>query len=231
MGDFLAGYLGLVPYESALRLQERLAQARAENSIPDVLLLLQHPPVFTIGRFRGQSEILVSPEMLSREGIQVFQTNRGGSVTYHGPGQLVGYPILNLKEVGLSVREYVWKLEETIIRVLADFGIAGRRDPRYPGVWVGKKKIGSLGINVSHHITTHGFALNVSTNLRHFDLINPCGITGVAMTSICEELGHPVEMETVIQPLINNFAAVFGVNCIRDDSLAQSMPHNIVSVT
>lgn len=230
MTDCLANYLGLVPYEPALRLQERLAQARAENRISDVLLLLQHLPVFTIGRFRGESEIVAPPEVMRREGIEMFQINRGGSITYHGPGQLVGYPILNLKELELGVRDYIRRLEEVIIRVLADFGIVGQRNPQYPGVWLGEKKICSLGINVSRHITTHGFALNVSTNLRHFDYINPCGIRGAVMTSMSEVIGHPVDVLATTAPLLKHFSAVFGVKCIRDDGLAQSMLRDKMSI-
>ena len=230
MNKCLAGYLGRVPYEPALRLQQRLAQERAANRIPDVLLLLQHPPVFTIGRFRGRSEIVAPLEVLNREGIEVFHTSRGGSITYHGPGQLVGYPILNLKELELGVRDYVHKLEEVVIRVLADFGIVGERNPQHPGVWLGDKKVCSLGINVSRHITMHGFALNVNTNLKHFDYINPCGISGVVMTSISKVLGHPIEVEATTNPLVSHFSAVFGVKCIRDDGLAHSMLRDKMSI-
>ena len=159
------------PYELALKQQQRLAQARAEGDIPDVVLLLQHPPVFTIGRFRGGEDIIVPPD-----GIAIFHTNRGGGITYHGPGQLVGYPILNLKENGLGVREYIWKLEEVIINLLLSLGIRGHRVAKYPGgVWVGNQKVCSIGIHVSRYITTHGFALNVNPDLRYFEYIKPCG--------------------------------------------------------
>ncbi len=212
MRTCIAEYLGLVPYEPALKLQHRLAQARAEDVIPDALLLLQHPPVYTIGRFHGEKDIISPPEILSQEGIAVFPTSRGGSITYHGPGQLVGYPILNLKELKLGVRQYIWKLEEVIIRLLRDLGIQGERVAQYPGVWVGEKKMCSVGIHVSRSITTHGFALNVSTNLHHFAYINPCGIPGAIMTSITEVLGHPIQVESVIEPLLPHFSAVFEVN-------------------
>ena len=171
---YIADYLGMIPYELALERQEMLAQARAEGRIADALLLLQHPPVFTTGRFRGEEDIVASVETLAKEGIAVFSSNRGGSITYHGPGQLVGYPILNLKENGLGVLEYIRKLEEVIIKLLLTFGIQGQRVAKYPGgVWVGEEKICSVGIHVSHYITMHGFALNVNTNLRHFEYINP----------------------------------------------------------
>lgn len=205
----VASYLGVTPYELALKRQQRLMQVRAEGIIPDVLLLLQHPPVFTIGRFRGEEDIIVPSETFAQEGITVFHTNRGGSITYHGPGQLVGYPILNLKENGLGVREYVCKLEAVIINLLFGLGIQGHRVAKYPGVWVGKKKVCSIGIHVSHYVTMHGFALNVNTNLKHFEYINPCGIKGKVMTSVSELLGYPVEVENIIGHLVNCFSAVF----------------------
>ena len=229
MGVCLSGYLGLMPYDIALKFQQQLVRARAKGQITDFLLLLQHPPVFTIGRFRGTNEIIAPPEVLSREGIEVFDTNRGGSTTYHGPGQLIGYPILNLKELSLSIRDYIWRLEEVIIRLLGDFGISGGRNAKYPGVWVGNEKICSLGINVSHYITMHGFALNISTDLKHFDYINPCGISGAVMTSISRILNYPVETETTIEPLLRHYTSVFGVKCTRDDSLAQTLSDSLVT--
>ena len=204
---YLADYLGVVPYELALKQQQRLAQARAEGDIPDVVLLLQHPPVFTIGRFRGEEDIINTPN-----GIEVFPTNRGGSITYHGPGQLVGYPILNLKENGIGVREYIWKLEEVIINLLLGFGIQGQRMAKYPGgVWVGGEKICSLGIHVSRYITTHGFALNVNTDLWYFEYIKPCGLKNTIMTSISKLLGYPVEVEAIIESWLQSFSEIFGL--------------------
>ena len=215
---YIADYLGMIPYELALERQEMLAQARAEGRIADALLLLQHPPVFTTGRFRGEEDIIASAETLAQEGIAVFPSNRGGSVTYHGPGQLVGYPILNLKENGLGVLEYIRKLEEVIIKLLLTFGIQGQRVAKYPGgVWVGEEKICSVGIHVSHYITMHGFALNVNTNLRHFEYINPCGIRGAAITSISKLLGYPIEVETVIPTLLNAFSETFGLKCEKGE--------------
>jgi len=209
-------YLGIVPYEDALKLQQALVEARVDGKIPDVLLLLQHPPVFTIGRFRGGEDIITSAETLAQEGIAVFPSNRGGSVTYHGPGQLVGYPILNLKGNGLGVLEYIRKLEEVVIKVLLAFGIQGERVAKYPGgVWVGGEKICSVGIHVSHYVTMHGFALNVNTNLRHFEYINPCGIKGAAMTSISKLLEYPVKVEAVIPSLLDTFSETFELKCER----------------
>ena len=213
---YIADYLGVIPYELALKRQQILVQARTEGKIPDVVLLLEHPPIFTIGRFRGEEDIIASAEILAQEGIAVFPSNRGGSVTYHGPGQLVGYPILNLKENGLGVLEYIRKLEEVIIKLLFTLGIQGHRVAKYPGgVWVGEEKICSVGIHVSRYITMHGFALNVNTNLQHFEYINPCGIEGVVITSISKLLGYPVEVEAVIGSLLDAFSETFGLKCER----------------
>jgi len=219
----VAGYLGVMPYDLALKRQQELMQARAEGTIPDVLLLLQHPPVFTIGRFRGEDDIIISLETLAQEGITVFHTNRGGGITYHGPGQLVGYPILNLKENGLGVREYIWKLEAVIIKLLLDLGVQGHRVAKYPGVWVGEEKVCSVGIYVSHYITMHGFALNVNTDLRYFQFINPCGIEGKVITSVSKLVGYPVDVEAVIGRLVNCFSTVFGLRCAQGDNKCQAI--------
>lgn len=212
----IVSYLGVVPYELALKLQKGLMQARAEGRIGDILLLLQHPSVFTIGRFRGGEDITVPPETLARDGIAVFHTNRGGGITYHGPGQLVGYPIANLKENGLDVREYIRKLEAAIIKLLADLGIQGHRVPEYPGVWVGERKVCSIGIHVSRYITTHGFALNVSNDLRYFRYVRPCGLSGEVMTSVSELLGRWVGMKTIIGRLIPSFSETFCLSCEQE---------------
>jgi lipoate-protein ligase B len=212
----VAPYLGVVRYEVALKLQQELKQARTEGKIGDVLLLLQHPSVFTVGRFRGGEDMIVPPETLAREGIAVFHTNRGGGITYHGPGQLVGYPILNLKENGLGVREYIWKLEEVIIKLLLGLGIQGHRLAGYPGVWASEKKACSVGIHISHHITTHGFALNVTNDLRYFGYVRPCGLAGEVMTSVSEVLEHWVAVETIIERLLPSFSEIFGLNCKQE---------------
>ena len=214
---FTADYLGAVPYDLALKLQQEAALARAGGNIPDLLLLLQHTPVFTIGRFRGEEHIIVPPQTLTQEGIAVFHTNRGGGTTYHGPGQLVGYPVLNLKENNIGVREYIWKLEEVIIKLLLSLGIQGHRVAKYPGVWVGEKKICSIGIHVSHYITMHGFALNVSNDLRYFEYIRPCGLGSEVMTSLSELSGHPVEVEAIIGNLIHSFSETFGLSYEQGD--------------
>ena len=209
--SYQAYYLGVVPYQLALNLQQSLVEARAKGINPDVLLLLQHPSVFTIGRFKGEEDIIVPPERLAQEGIDVFHIGRGGGITYHGPGQLIGYPILSLEENGLGVRQYVWKLESVIINLLHSLGIRGHRISKFPGVWVNVKKVCSIGVRVNHGITMHGFALNVDTDLRYFEYINPCGMKKVGiMTSISKILGYPIEIESIIGGLLHSFSDIFG---------------------
>jgi len=209
--SFIPIYLGLVPCVVAQKKQRELAVDRFTGIVPDILLLLQHPHVFTLGRFRGEKDLTVSLESLAQEGISLVHTDRGGSITYHGPGQLVGYPIINLKESALNVREYVWSLEEVVLRLLTEYGIRGRRNANLPGVWIGDQKICSIGIHVEHFITTHGFAFNVNTDLSYFDKINPCGLHGNVMTSLSVILGSQMKVESVIEPLIESFSQIFGL--------------------
>jgi len=201
--------LGLVDYHKGLLLQERLLDSRKSGAIPDVLLLFQHPSVFTMGRSGIVENIIVPEETLVKEGIPVFHTNRGGDITYHGPGQLVAYPILNLREDGLTVHQYVWDLEEIVIRTLADFGIGAQRISGRRGVWVGRQKICALGLRISREVSMHGFALNVNTNLKYFTYIIPCGITGVSITSVSKLLGHEVEIGEIQENLLRHFSQVF----------------------
>jgi len=201
--------LGLIDYREGLLLQEKLLNSRKSGAIADVLLLLQHPSVFTIGRSGIVENIIVPKETLVKEGISVFHTNRGGDVTYHGPGQLVSYPILNLREDGLTAHQYVWNLEEVVIRTLADFGIGGQRVSGQRGVWVGEEKVCALGLRVRGEVSMHGFALNVNTNLKYFTYIIPCGITGVSITSVSKLLGHEVEIDEIQKSLLRHFSQVF----------------------
>lgn len=204
--------LGLIRYAEALELQDKLLQARASGSVPDVLLLLQHPPVFTIGTSDGERNILVSRDTLAGEGIEVFRTDRGGSITYHGPGQLVGYPIFDLKTKSKDIHRYVRNLEEVVIRTLRDFSITAHRDSRYPGVWVGQEKICALGIRISRHwCTKHGFALNINNNLRHFAYIYPCGIMDRGVTSMSQLLGSKLRIEDVVPGILKYFSQVFDI--------------------
>lgn len=205
--------LGMVPYQDAWQLQQAfLAARRAGRVAEDWLVLLEHPPVITVGRGGSDGHILAAKEALARRGIAVYHVDRGGDVTYHGPGQLVAYPLLDLSRYGRDVHAYVARLEEVVIRTLADFGIVARRDPRYTGVWVGQEKICAIGIGLRRWCTYHGLALNVSTDLAPFDLIVPCGIADRGVTSMARVLGTAPAMEEVERCLRHHFAAVFGVD-------------------
>ena len=202
--------LGQQPYQSALQLQYQLVAARRQGTIDDILLLLQHPPVITLGRRGNEENILVSKERLAELGIQVHRVERGGDVTYHGPGQLVGYPIVNLRQHRTDVGWYMHSLEEVLIRTLADFGIAASRLPGNIGVWLDEQtKIGALGVRIDSWITYHGFALNVAQDLAHFQLIVPCGLANTGVTSMDKVLGESVDMATVRQRATENFCVVF----------------------
>src|SRR5206468_3310652 len=162
----------------------------------DVLLLLEHPPVVTLGRAAKEKHLVASPEFLSAKGVEVFETERGGDVTYHGPGQLVGYPIVDLKQHRQDLHWYLRKIEEALINALDDYGVPGERNSAYTGVWTRGKKIASIGVHARDWVTWHGFALNVTTDLSYFDLIVPCGIDGVGMTSIAREVGREPRART-----------------------------------
>lgn len=212
--------LGLEPYNQALDLQHRLVAARREGRIEDVFILLEHPPVITLGRRGDEGNIVASRELLARLGIEVHRVERGGDVTYHGPGQLLGYPILDLRGHRQDVGWYMHSLEEVLIRALADFGIeAGRLEGRI-GVWVGDKNIAALGARIEEWITYHGFALNVSPDLSHFDLIIPCGYKGIGVTSMEEVLGEAPEMREVRRSVAQRFSEVFGVE-VRQAALEE----------
>jgi lipoate-protein ligase B len=202
--------LGLEPYDRALELQHRLVAARKEGRGEDVLILLEHPPVITLGRRADGSHITASPDLLARLGIQVRRVERGGDVTYHGPGQIVGYPILDLRGHRQDVGWYIHSLEEVIIRALADFGIAAQQVEGAVGVWVGDGKIAAIGARIESWVTYHGFALNVDPDLRHFDLIIPCGLRDRAVTSMRRVLERPVDVEAVRRCLAQRFGEVFG---------------------
>lgn len=202
--------LGLVPYQEATALQERLAQDRLDGAIPDTLVLLEHPPVITVGRAGGLENLLADPATLAQRGISLHFSDRGGNVTYHGPGQLVGYPILDLTQHGKDVLLYVRLLERTIISALAEFGIESGTRAGYPGVWVGQRKIAALGVHVRRWVTKHGFALNVQPDLAHFQLIHPCGIKELGVTSMAEVLGRDLGIADVRRVVVEAFATTFG---------------------
>jgi len=204
--------LGVVPYGDALQLQRSLVEERRAGRVPDLLLLLQHPPVITLGvkGDGGRSNIVATDARLAELGIEVAETGRGGDVTYHGPGQIVGYPVVDLKPDRCDVHRYVRDLEEMMIRVCADYGVAAGRIKGLTGAWVGAEKIGAIGVRISRWITSHGFALNVQTNLQHFELIVPCGISDRGVTSLEKATGRSLTIGDVEDRLAGHFADVFG---------------------
>jgi lipoyl(octanoyl) transferase len=207
--------LGLVPYADALELQRTLVDERKAGNGADTLLLLQHPHVITLGvkLESARSHVVATPDVLAQRGVEVRETGRGGDVTYHGPGQLVGYPILDLRPDRQDVHQYVRDLEEVMIRVCADYGIEARRVPGLTGAWIdtprGPEKIGAIGVRLSRWITSHGFAFNVNTDLDYFGLIVPCGIAEHGVTSLGALLGSTLPMDEVEEAFIGHFARVF----------------------
>jgi lipoyl(octanoyl) transferase len=212
--------LGLVPYADALQLQKRLVEQRKAGEIPDQLLLLEHPPVITLGvkTRNDRSHVLASPEVLAAQGIELFETGRGGDVTYHGPGQLVGYPIIDLKPDRCDVHQYVRDLEEMLIRAAAAFGVTAGRSAGQSGAWVGNEKLAAIGVRIARWVTSHGFALNVTTDLSHFDLIVPCGITDKGVTSLERLTGRPVPMAESEEAVVHAFAEVFSRRVEKGDT-------------
>lgn len=203
-------WLGRMPYGEAWELQRRLAAARAEGRIPDLLLLVEHPPTFTFGRRTRKEHFLVSSEGMERAGACVVPVDRGGDVTFHGPGQLVGYPILSIRKRPGSVSRYLRDLEEVLIRALAEFGVAAGREPGLTGVWVEAGKIAAIGVKIDvRGVTTHGFALNVATDLDFFGMIVPCGIGDRAVTSLDRVPGRPAVMDEVRASVVRAFGRVF----------------------
>src|SRR5215208_4446546 len=203
--------LGIVAYVDALEIQRALVEERRADRIPDLLLLLQHPPVITLGvkGDGGRSNILATGDRLSDLGIEVSETGRGGDVTYHGPGQIVGYPILDLRPDRCDVHRYVRDLEDVMIRVCADYGATARRIKGLTGTWIGNEKIGAIGIRISRWITSHGFAFNVTTNLADFQLIVPCGIADHSVTSLGKATGRSLSIADVEDRVAVQFAKVF----------------------
>jgi lipoyl(octanoyl) transferase len=202
--------LGLVPYDEALVMQRQLVEERRAGRVPDLLLLLQHPPVITLGvkGDGGRANIVATDARLAELGIAVHETGRGGDVTYHGPGQIVGYPILDLKPDRCDVHQYVRDLEEVMIRVCADYGVAAGRIKGLTGTWVDSEKIGAIGVRLSRWITMHGFAFNVSTDLDHFKLIVPCGISDRGVTSLERATGRRLPVSGVEDSVVRSFQEI-----------------------
>jgi lipoyl(octanoyl) transferase len=246
--------LGVLDYSEALRLQQRLVELRKAGQIGDVLLLLEHAPVITLGRNAKAANVLASTEKLAARGVEVFECDRGGDVTFHGPGQLVGYPIFDLRGFSrqpsavshqelttesfpswrktLGAVDYVRRLEEVLIRTCGDFGIATKRVAGLTGVWTEAEptaKIAAIGVHISRSVTSHGFALNVNPDLSYFNLIVPCGITAKPVTSMQKELGRELDMDEVAQSLARKFGSVFGSEMLRVETV-DALLGNVVGV-
>ncbi len=254
--------LGTIDYATGLRLQQQLVSLRKEEKIGDVLLLLEHSPVITLGRNAKAANVIASPELLAQRGVELFETDRGGDVTFHGPGQLVGYPIFDLrghatpddKRKTLGAVEFVRRLEEALIRTCADFAIPTKRVPGLTGVWTnpapgmehvgtaasavqrsaagpsgnaGEAKLAAIGIHISRFVTSHGFALNVNTDLSYFNLIIPCGITAKPVTSMQQELGKPLDLSAVAESISRNFGTVFSSQMLWVDTLDALLGHTV----
>ena len=209
--DCFVWRLGVRDYGEALELQRRLARARMAGAVPDLLLLVEHPPVVTLGRGARPEHLLATSAELRRRGVGFFAVERGGDVTYHGPGQLVGYPIMDLHGHGLDVHQHLRRIEQALVGALAAFALPGGVSPGRTGVWVGDRKIASIGIHVARWVTWHGFALNVCTNPRDFDVIVPCGLPGVQMTSLAAEIGRGVTVAEAEPAVVTAFGEAFQV--------------------
>lgn len=201
--------LGIEPYKKIWDFQNLLHRYRISGKIDDILILLEHSHVYTLGKVAKREHLLVSPHKLTEEKIDLFEIDRGGDITYHGPGQIVGYPIIKLDELYQDIHRYLRELEEVIIRTLKFFGINGERNPQYTGVWVSNEKIAAIGIKVSRWVTMHGFAFNVNTNLDYFNKIIPCGISNKGVTSIEKILNQKQDINQVKQLIIENFIKIF----------------------
>ena len=254
--------LGTVDYATGLRLQQQLVDLRKEEKIGDVLLLLEHSPVITLGRNAKAANVVASPELLAHRGVELFECDRGGDVTFHGPGQIVGYPIFDLrghatadgKRKTLGVIEFVRRLEEVLIRTCADFAIPAKRVPGLTGVWTDaesqdahvetaasavrqseanrpehspESKLAAIGVHISRFVTSHGFALNVNTDLSYFNLIVPCGITTKPVTSMQQELGKPLDLNAVAESISRNFGTVFSSQMLWVETLDALLGHAV----
>jgi len=209
--------LGLMPYEPAFAIQERILEARMRDRLPSTIILQENSSVFTIGRSGSRSNILASADELQRLGIEVLEVNRGGDITYHGPGQLIVSPLLYLGDVDLNANQYLHRLEDVLIDLLSTLGIRTYKKKDYPGVWWNQAKIGAVGIAVKHGYTFHGFSLNVNLDLAPFNLINPCGVSQMLITSLHQILGHEIPMAEIKEKLHEIMTETFSLN-IRDVS-------------
>lgn len=216
--------LGFIDYKEAWDLQYKIHTSRVRGNVKDHFLLLEHPNTYTLGKTADKSNLIGNEEYLKEKNISVYDIDRGGDITYHGPGQIVGYPIINLNDWKQDTHKYLRALEEIIIRVCLEFGLIGRRDPEYTGVWIEDRKIAAIGIKVSRWVTMHGFAFNINTDLSLFNGIIPCGISDKAVTSLSKETNKTVEIDFVKSLILKHFTEVFEYNSIelisKDELLA-----------
>ena len=211
-------YIGLASYADALALQEELVARRKRDEIPDQFLLLEHPHVITLGRAADRANVLIDDAARAQFGVELFETGRGGDVTYHGPGQLVGYPIIKLLPGHQDIRRYVRNIQEVLVRTARDLGVkAEDRGGDHVGVWVGDEKLAAIGIRISRWVTMHGFAFNVTTDLNYFQLIVPCGIRGHGVTSLQKLLNRPVEVSAVAHSVTRHFGEIFNREMVVSD--------------
>jgi len=215
--DCMAVWHGRVAFDEAVDLQMRICALKKEGFPADVLLLLEHPPTITLGRNATAAHLLAAGDELRRRGVGVSHVDRGGDITFHGPGQLVGYPILSLRPGERDVHRYMRNMEESLIRLLEQYGIRSGRDPKFTGVWTSGGKIAAMGVHLSRWITRHGFALNVTTDLSYYGLIVPCGIVGRSVTSMQAELSRAVALEEAAEKYLPAFSSVFGRRVIRTE--------------
>jgi lipoyl(octanoyl) transferase len=213
--------LGTVGYAEGLRLQAERVTQRKAGEIPDTLLLLEHPHVYTLGRNAKRENLLISEDRLAQLGAQLFATDRGGDITYHGPGQLVGYPIFDLTQHRRDIAWFMRSLEEVFMGVARGFGIEAGRLAGAPGVWVGDEKLVAMGVHISRWVTSHGFAFNVNTDLRYFEWIVPCGLRDKGVTSLAKLLGQPVEMSAAIDRVVEHFSRVFALTMQVEESAGE----------
>ncbi|MGE5676844.1 MAG: lipoyl(octanoyl) transferase LipB [Pseudomonadota bacterium] len=212
--------LGRCDYRKALDMQYSILEKRQKGELSDTLILVEHPPVITLGKHAVEANIVVSEKYLQDKGIGLYQIERGGDVTYHGPGQIVGYPIVGLREKGIGIREFVEKLEDTFINLLKEeYGINSGINQEFPGVWVGNEKVTALGLAVKRGVTMHGFAFNVNTNLEHFKLIVPCGISGKGVTSLQKLTGTSIDFEHASEQVLEYFCKTLNYDSFEELSL------------
>ena len=211
MPEVLLGQLGLIPYDQAMALEDGLRRQRYAGGLPDIILIMEHPPTVTLGRFGKSEHLLASREELAKRGIAFFNSDRGGDATFHAPGQLVLHVVMDIRRRQGLLRGFITDLEEVVIHMLASYGVVAERWSEHPGLWIDGRQMGAIGLHLGHGITSHGLALNIDPELSSFGVINLCGLPGREATSLARELGHSVDIKQAAQKLVGSFATVFQV--------------------